>query len=427
MISPASRSTLNRRALREWYLRNRNRTFALLNIPRSEAYFDRPIPLRLPVAFYDGHIPAFSFQKLVREALGAPAIDAALEELFERGIDPDRADDATATRAAVQWPSRPQITRFAQACDSAVLTALAGAELADDANPLLAGAAAVYTILEHEEMHHETLLYMLHRLPLGRKHVAGRAGIYREQQPVNTGRVVIPAGTATLGARRDELRFGWDNEFEQQTVDVPAFEVNVNDVTNREYLEFVDDGGPVPPFWVPNGGEFRLLGMFEEMPLPMTWPVYVTKAQADAFCTWRGAGARLMSEAEYHRAAFGTPEGDERPYPWGEEPPTSAHGNFDFWRFDPEPVGISPQGASAWGVLDLIGNGWEWTSTEFRPLPGFEPMPTYPRYSTDFFDERHFVVKGASPVTSRNLVRRSFRNWYRPEYPYVYATFRCAY
>jgi formylglycine-generating enzyme required for sulfatase activity len=426
MISPASRPTLSRRALREWYLRNRNRTFALLNIPLPDAYYDRPIPLRLPIAFYDGHIPAFSFQKLVREALGGPAIDPRLEALFERGIDPDQADSAS-TRADVQWPSRVEIGRFAQACDSAVLQALATAELSDESNPLLLDGAAVYTILEHEEMHHETLLYMLHRLPLARKHVAGRGGAYRERQPLNTGRVAVAPGTATLGARRDAGRFGWDNEFEETTLSVPAFDLNVNNVTNREYLEFVNAGGPVPPFWVQSGSEFRLLGMFEEMALPTTWPVYVTKAQADAFCTWRGGGARLMSEAEYHRAAFGSPDGEERLYPWGDEPPTSAHGNFDFWRFDPEPVGISPQGASAWGVLDLMGNGWEWTSTPFKPLPGFAPMPTYPQYSADFFDDEHFVVKGASPVTSRNLVRRSFRNWYRPEYPYVYATFRCAY
>ena len=81
---------------------------------------------------------------------------------------------------------------------------------------------------------------------------------------------------------------------------------------------------------------------------------------------------------------------------------------------------------SAWGIHDLVGNGWEWTSTPFAPFAGFQPMATYPPYSADFFDGEHFVMKGASPVTSRNLVRRSFRNWYRREYPYMYATFRRA-
>jgi formylglycine-generating enzyme required for sulfatase activity len=133
----------------------------------------------------------------------------------------------------------------------------------------------------------------------------------------------------------------------------------------------------------------------------------------------------LPSEAEYHRAAFGTPSGDERPYPWGAQEPDALHGNFDFERFDPEPVDMHPAGASAWGVHDLIGNGWEWTSSVFAPFPGFAPMASYPQYSADFFDGRHYVMKGASPVTSRDLIRRSFRNWFYDDYPYMYAKFRC--
>jgi len=165
-----------------------------------------------------------------------------------------------------------------------------------------------------------------------------------------------------------------------------------------------------------------LLCAFEQMSLPLTWPVYVTQAQAAAYAAWRRS--RLPTEAEYHRAAYGTPSGEERLHPWGDEAPSATHGNFDFRRFDPEPVGISPAGRSAWGVNDLVGNGWEWTTTTFEPLPGFAPMASYPQYSADFFDGAHYVVKGASPVSARTLVRRSFRNWYRPEYPYVYATFR---
>ena len=87
-------------------------------------------------------------------------------------------------------------------------------------------------------------------------------------------------------------------------------------------------------------------------------------------------------------------------------------------------VGSHPAGVSAWGVHDLVGNGWEWTSTPFAPFPGFAPMASYPEYSADFFDGKHLVMKGASPATPAATVRRSFRNWFRPHYPYVYATFR---
>jgi formylglycine-generating enzyme required for sulfatase activity len=162
--------------------------------------------------------------------------------------------------------------------------------------------------------------------------------------------------------------------------------------------------------------------MFEDIPLPADWPVYVSQAEADAYARWQGR--RLPTEAEYHRAAFGTPAGEEQSYPWGEAPPAPEHGNFDFARFEPAAVGSFPAGASAWGVHDLAGNGWEWTSTIFAPFAGFQPMASYPEYSADFFDGQHYVMKGASAATARALIRRSFRNWFRPNYPYVYATFR---
>jgi formylglycine-generating enzyme required for sulfatase activity len=165
--------------------------------------------------------------------------------------------------------------------------------------------------------------------------------------------------------------------------------------------------------------------MFENIPLPAAWPVYVSGEEAAAFARWRGR--RLPTEAEYHRAAFGTPGHQERAFPWGDASPDSTRGNFDFSSWEPVPAGARPLGASAWGVHDLAGNGWEWTSTVFAPLPGFEPMASYPEYSADFFDGQHFVLKGASPATARELVRRSFRNWFRPNYPYVYAKFRTAF
>ena len=105
--------------------------------------------------------------------------------------------------------------------------------------------------------------------------------------------------------------------------------------------------------------------------------------------------------------------------------PDSPPSNFDFIRWDPEPAGARPGATSAFGIRDLVGNGWEWTSTVFAPYHGFRAMPSYPEYSADFFDGDHFVMKGASPLTARGLVRRGFRNWFRPCYRYVYATFRC--
>jgi formylglycine-generating enzyme required for sulfatase activity len=88
-------------------------------------------------------------------------------------------------------------------------------------------------------------------------------------------------------------------------------------------------------------------------------------------------------------------------------------------------VGAFPQGQSAFGVADLVGNGWEWTSSVFAPFPGFRPFSFYQGYSANFFDGQHYVMKGGSARTAACMLRRSFRNWFQPHYQYVYAGFRC--
>jgi iron(II)-dependent oxidoreductase len=416
------RVALDRRALVEWYRANRIRTRSLFDSIAAEAYESRPIPLRHPFVFYDGHIPAFSFNVLHRRALGNPSIDRSLEDLFERGIDPRDVDAANALTIKA-WPDPAQLRSFVAACDAAVIADLTSAKIDDPANPMLAGAEAAFNILEHEEMHQETLTYIIHQLPLELKR--GESPDERDVMPSSQHDTLeIPAGRATLGKPRG-AGFGWDNEFNETAVDVPAFSIDRHNVSNGHYLAFVRDGGTPPPFWRRVDGAWRLSTVYDEIPLPMSWPAYVSHDQAAAFAAW--AGGRLPTEAEYHRAAFGTLEGTERRYPWGYDPPAERHGNFGFQRFDPQPIGSWPAGASAFGVEELIGNGWEWTATPFAPLPGFTPMATYPQYSADFFDGKHYVMKGASPVTSTNLIRRSLRNWFYEDYPYMYATFRCVY
>lgn len=409
-----------RAVLQAEYEENRRRTRLIFDMLQPRAYYDRPIPLRHPFVFYDGHIPCFSFLTLVRRALGGASIDASLEALFERGIDPGSLSEAD-RKTPAKWPSREETQAFARRCDERVRDALANARLEDAANPRLVRAQSAYNIIEHEQMHDETLLYIVHQLPDDRKRPLPAEHWDRERPRYRT--IEIPAGTATLGAARDAIAFGWDNEFEESRVHVGAFEIEADNVTNGDYLAFVDAGGESPPFWRRVDGAWRLATLFEQIPLPLSWPVYATQEQATEYARWKGM--RLPTEAEYHRAAFGTPEGEERAYPWGDAPPSERLGNFGFVRFDPVPAGSFPDGASAWGVNDLVGNGWEWTSTPFAPFPGFEPMASYPQYSADFFDGEHFVMKGASPVTHHRLIRRSFRNWFRADYPYMYATFRC--
>ena len=411
--------SLDREALAQRYRRGRMRSRALFALIDPRAYYDRPISLRHPFVFYEGHLPAFSFSTFNERALGEQPLDAGYQKLFERGIDPGNARDA-AVHERADWPTAAQVAAFGNRCDERVLAAIATSPLLDDPTTREAARQGLHTILEHEEMHHETLMYIVHRLDADRK---GRIAQTHHDGPVpENAMIAIPRGAATLGARVDELPFGWDNEFGEQIVDVAAFSIAQYPISNGDWLAYVRRGGPRPAFWIERDGEFRLLGAFEELALPLSWPVYVTHDQAQEYAS--AQGMRLPSEAEYHRAAFGTPGGGEQPFPWGTQLPTPEHGNFDFSRYDPEPVDAHPAGASAWGVYDLIGNGWEWTATPFAPFPGFAPMRSYPQYSVDFFDGKHYVMKGASPVTSAALVRRSLRNWFYGDYAYVYAKFR---
>lgn len=413
---------LSREGLLEWYREGRARSRALFDMVGADAWYERPIPLRNPIAFYEGHLPAFCLNTLVKRAHRRPGVDERLELLFARGIDPE--DEAAAKPPTDVWPTRAAVLAFAAECDALVEDALLTLPLEDDAVPELRGGEAVFTILEHELMHQETLLYMLHQLDLSKKRpiAAFNRALPGEVATRRGESVRIPEGTVTLGLERGNA-FGWDNEFPQQRIRVREFAIDRHNVTNGEYLEFVEATRAKPPhFWQKGERDWYLRGMFEIRPLPLDAPVYVTHDEAVSYLRWKGK--RLPTEAEYHRAAFGTPDGEERAYPWGDALPDATRGNFDFASFDPVAAGSYPAGASAWGIHDLIGNGWEWTSSFFSGFTGFEPMPSYPQYSVDFFDDAHFVMKGASPVTARQLVRPSFRNWFRPSYPYVFATFR---
>lgn len=437
---------VTRAQLADRYRVIRKRTRQLFDlIDGQQVYYSQPIALRHPIVFYEGHLPAFSFNTLIKSALGGPSIDPPLESLFARGIDPAEAHESSRTseRNREVWPSRADVQRFADAADRQVIDALAHAELDRPGHPFLDRGEAVFTILEHEALHQETLLYLWHRLPFDSKR---RPHGYRPSaggQAPSQEWIDVPAGRATLGVDRASQPFGWDNEFPSLTVKVPAFSMQRHDVTNAEFVEFVEAGGYTntrwwsaddwrwveqhrirqPLFWEGSGSDRIWRGMFDAIPLPASWPVYVSHAEASAFARWRGH--RLPSEAEFQRAAYGTPDGAERQHPWGADLPAPAHGVFDFSSWDPEPAGTHPDGRSAWGFDDLVGNGWEWTGSPFQPFPGFRPMASYPQYSADFFDGEHMVMKGASPATARELLRPSFRNWFRTRYPYVYATFRC--
>src|SRR3954463_14326568 len=222
----------------DWYRKNRARSEALFDLIDPSAYYSRPISLRNPIVFYEGHLPAFSVLAFLRRGLGRPSVDARLEHLFERGIDPDsEAAAVPRSGASTLWPSRDEVRAFARACDEAVIAAMQS--LAPGALPL----EGLYTALEHEAMHQETLLYMWHRLPFEQKRKPVDYRVLVEGTPRPREWIDVPGGWAPLGVARGSILFGWDNECPAASANVEPFSIERDDVTNERFMEFVDAGG----------------------------------------------------------------------------------------------------------------------------------------------------------------------------------------
>jgi len=413
-------------------------TDRLFDMVRPDALYERPVAERHRLIFYLGHLEAFDWNLLRDRTPGLTAFAPDFDHLFAFGIDP--VGGGLPTDGASDWPSEASIRRYNRRVRASLDGALQRPPIpssGEDTSELFLNVA-----IEHRLMHAETLAYLLNRLPPEQKRRPAHTPYPRAAEVVPD-QVGIPAGPVTLGRTRGSAGFGWDNEYDGHAVKVPAFAIDRYPVTNGEYLAFMSAGGyqerafwseedwrwrsqhgaTHPAFWIRRGADWHYRGMFDHLPLPLQWPVYVSHAEASAYARW--AGKALPTEAQWQRAAYGTPGGRERAYPWGDAPPDASPGNFDFRGWDPAPVGAFPENRSAFGVMGLVGNGWEWTSTCFAPFEGFRPFACYPGYSANFFDDRHYVLKGGSARTAACLLRRSFRNWFQPHYPYVYAGFRC--
>jgi iron(II)-dependent oxidoreductase len=369
----------------------RQQTDELFSLISPEALYGRPIAERHRLVFYLGHFDAFDWNLLARRGMSERAFHPEFDALFERGIDPPPGQGPSDT--AADWPSKQEITRYISLTRAWIDKHL------NELDPHLLQMA-----VEHRHMHAETFAYLMHNLPPAQKlGGAGSAGS-RRQAPANP-LVAVQAGNVTLGKPRDG--FGWDNEHLAHQVTVPAFEISKYKISNGDYLEFVRVGGAIPNFWTLEDSQWLYRGMFGEVPLPLDHAVWITWQQANAYAAWRGLS--LPSEAQFQLAS-------------GLTKPDAARDNFGFQRWDPIAVDASNGGGAV--PSQMIGNGWEWTRDVFAPFQGFEAHPSYPGYSADFFYGRNFVMKGASPRTAALLTRPSFRNWFRPEYPYMYAGFR---
>jgi iron(II)-dependent oxidoreductase len=283
-------------------------------------------------------------------------------------------------------------------------------------------------VVQHEEQHDETMyatlqlrqgppvLLQQRRLPYGRR--------------VEPDRVFVSGGPFTLGVDAATEPFSLDNERPAHTVDVAPFWIGRTPVSNRQWREFIADGGyhrqdlwtargwahrneaglERPLFWREEGTR-RRFGVVEEVPADE--PVqHVCYFEAEAFANW--SGGRLPTEMEWEKACAWDPvTGSRRTWPWGSAAPTEELANLGGAGLRPAPIGAYPHGASAYGVEQMIGDVWEWTSSGFAPWPGFTPM-IYRAYSEPFFGGDYKVLRGGSWAVAPSTIRPSFRNWDHP-------------
>jgi gamma-glutamyl hercynylcysteine S-oxide synthase len=298
-------------------------------------------------------------------------------------------------------------------------------------------------VVQHEEQHDETMLATL-QLRHGPPVLIGRRDL-PAGRPVAGDRVFVAGGPFTLGVDAATAPFSLDNERPAHTVDVAPFWIGRVPVTSGQWSEFIADGGyhrsdlwsqrgwahrveaglERPKFWSAEGTR-RRFGVEETVP-PDEPVQHICYFEAEAFATW--SGARLPTEAEWEKACAWDPVAKaRRAWPWGSAPPsadvTNLGGSLGM-ALRPAPVGAYPGGASAYGAEQMIGDVWEWTSSDFTPWPGFTPM-IYRQYSEPFFGGDYKVLRGGSWAVAPSVIRPSFRNWDHPVRRQIFTGVRLA-
>ncbi len=359
MLAAQSRTGVGHELL-DRLAQSRECTDELFKIVKPDSLYERPIPERHRIVFYIGHLEAFDWNLFHERLLNLKSFHPEYDQLFAFGIDP--VGGGLPSDQPADWPSLAEVGRYIRRVRESIDEKLEGAVLssAQSSGQDFSATTLLNVAIEHRLMHAETLAYMLHQLPLDRK-IAPPPRPELVVASVEPKMIDVPAGMASLGISRADAVFGWDNEFEAHAVNVPAFSIDQYKITNGQYLEFIAAGGydnralwkdadwnwriqhniGHPAFWHRDGEQWLYRTMFDDVLLPPDWPVFVSHAEASAYARW--AGKSLPTEAQWHRAAYGAPDGSERQYPWGAAAPSAKRGNFDFHGWDPVPVGALPR------------------------------------------------------------------------------------
>ena len=422
--------------LAHWISDTCQRSLELIADLSDEQLMGPLLPIVNPLRWEIGHTAWFQEKWILRHTLGQEPIRSDGDSLYDSSAIPHD------TRWDLPLPSRRDTVSYLEAVRDRILERLGNGEIGDDLRYF------VLLAIFHQDMHNEAFTYA--RQTLG--YPAPRLGGISDRPATAVGGSLpgdaeIPGGTFLLGAGRAEL-FVFDNEKWAHQVEVRPFAIARAPVTQMEFAAFVEDRGyRRPEMWCDEGWRWRETAGVEHpvywrrangggwlrqdfdtwVPLEPHRPVlHVNWYEADAYCRW--AGRRLPTEAEWEAAASAEPDSvgglsrRKRRFPWGDDPPTPDRANLDWRAMGCVDVGALAEGDSAFGCRQMIGNVWEWTSSDFLPYPGFVVDP-YKEYSEPWFGT-HKVLRGGCWSTRSRLLRNTWRNFYKPDRRDVWAGFR---
>jgi 5-histidylcysteine sulfoxide synthase/putative 4-mercaptohistidine N1-methyltranferase len=401
----------------------------------NDVFYHRGDPLRHVLLFYFGHTAVFFINKLFLAKQIDIRINPEFESIFAIGVDEMSWDDLNEKH--YNWPEVDAVSEYRQKAKQIIENVILSSTLSlpitwnDPLWIILMG-------IEHERIHLETSSVLIRQLPLDEV-VAGRFGKICTESGIAPQNEFLAVGGKKmhLGKSHDNSLYGWDNEYGKYTEVVEDFKASKFLVSNKEYLDFVTDGGyknklywteegwnwrtfkqaEMPLFWRKKDNNFSLRLVAEEIHMPWNWPVEVNCLEAKAFCNWKttneGKTFRLPTEAEWIRLAevCNVPVEME----W-----KTAPGNINLEHFtSPCPVDKFRNG----DFFDVIGNVWQWTETPITGYAGFKVHPIYDDFSTPTFDGKHNLIKGGSWISTGNEAIREARYAFRRHF-YQHAGFR---
>lgn len=303
--------------------------------------------------------------------------------------------------------------------------------------------------LNHEMQHQELMVYdfqhYYNRFPEENdNYVPPKIKNRLIKEKVKKEMVSIPGGIFVMGYNGHG--FCYDNELPENKVYLNDYKISNSLVTNGEFLEFIEDGGYSNyRYWLADGWDFI---SNENILSPLYWAldeekkgwykkdfrgyrkiipeepvVNLSYYEADAFCKW--AKKRLPTEAEWEKAASWDESNQTKSlFPWGNQLPTEEHANLlESYCWHPTVLGTYPKGRSYYGCYQLIGEVWEWTSSEYTLYPGFQSK--FEEY-TDKWAINQKVLKGGSFATPLKQIRNTYRNYFKPHERILFSGFRCA-